>query len=151
MFTIALIYLLAIVVGYIAKFLSNILFGLIFNILFGKLIKLSDSINRFYNKIYLHLLWITNAFVSTFISLQVLKYFGTETSYIFIFILFLPAVFIFNSKKNTKPEYAGYFNFLIPSEKYNKSPEQYSIILNRLEGLSNILGIFISIYFFGNL
>lgn len=151
MFTIALVYLLAIVVSYIAKFIFNILFGFIFSILFRQLIKFSESINKFYNKIYLHLLWTGNAFVSTFVSLQVLKYFNTEISYIFIIILFLPAVFIFNSKGNTKPENAGYFNFLTPSEKYNKNPEWYALRINKAQGLSNILGTFISIYLFGNL
>ena len=143
-----LVYGLALLAGILAKYIYGVIYGFIYFILPTSIIFkfLPKPVLKHLNKLYLHLLWISSEFLSTLVAYIILSRFDLAMNWIFIFLLFLGPVFIFNSKSIRKPENYGYFNFILQTEDVPKDMSRQIVIINRMEGISRIIGLFLYLY-----
>ena len=142
--TIILVYTLAVFTGMLVKFLYGIIYGFIGSIIpTSTILKLlPKSISENHNKFYLHLLWFSSEFLSTLAAYIVLSKFNFTINFIFVFLLCINPIFILYSKSMRKPENLGYFNLIYQTENFTKDMGNQIIFINRVEGISRIIGLF---------
>jgi len=133
---------MATVFAYCVSLLSGIIARYIYGILFGFLNVMVNwqvfSVNKIYfNKLYLHILWISSEFIFALITIIVLKALGQTTPGLIIYFLFISPSFIFAQTSFRRPENLFYFDV------QGKTPMEKFRAVNRWEALSRIVGIFI--------
>jgi len=143
-----LAYGLALLSGFVAKFIYGIIYGFLYSLFPTSIIMklLPKFISEHHNKLYLHVLWISSEFLSTLIACIIISRFGITINWIFIFLLCLSPVLILSSKSMRKPENYGYFNLILQMEDPTKDIIRQIAFINKMEGISRIVGVFLCLY-----
>ena len=139
----ALLLLLALLGGFVAGWIYSLVFGAAYSILpAGPLHRW-----RYHNRLYLHFVWFSRQFITTFVSCALLTIFGVAifdaaVSWPLIFLLSITPAFVFFSQRLRRSENLGYFNLFVPDETKFAESERFIVITNRLEAVSRIVGLF---------
>jgi len=139
----ALLLVLALLDGFVSGWIYSFMFGAAYSILpAGPLHRW-----RYHNKLYLHFVWFSRQFVTTFVACALLTTFGVAifdaaVSWPLIFLLSITPAFLFFSQRLRRPENLGYFNLLLPDETKLAQSDRFIVITNRLEGVSRLAGLF---------